>query len=77
MGRYVQYKIFEGDIVQFRSEVSGKKIIAKVIWYSTQWVCENHQGDSISFFGGLNIAMGFRPEIIGNLYENPELLESI
>lgn len=67
-------EIYEGDIVKHRDEVIGKDKTYCVKWYEGEFVrrrntpmgMQNHY---------INKSIANKCEVIGNIYENPELLE--
>ena len=70
-------EIYEGDIVKTESlcnDHSQKGAIAiKVVkfWCGSYHLCELNQDSGANLFGVLVVS---RAEVIGNIYENPELL---
>lgn len=58
-------EIFEGDIVTFRRN-------GKVIYDAPNWIIKSKDRQGIEFTHPLSVVP---IEIIGNIYENPELLE--
>jgi len=62
--------IYEGDIIS--ELINSKRIKSKVIFYHAAWMVE-WNNDVKSKFRMIEDNKGL--EIIGNIYENPELLE--
>lgn len=61
--------IFDGDIVKFKTELFGKP--KQIIWDECHYRLKN------TFITLCNMEIKqFGLEVIGNIYENPELLES-
>jgi len=61
-------EIYEGDIIRWANSV-GREITAPVVWNTRAWCWT--AGDYM--LGGL---LEFDLEVIGNIHENPELLEA-
>lgn len=61
-------KIFDGDIVRYDN---GTGYIA---WsdYNAAWMCVEEKGEYREWFSNMS-----EIEIIGNIYDNPELLEEV
>ena len=68
--------IYEGDIVCI--EDAKEKLIAVIAWNSLrmQWMCnEFEKGEACGGYGfGSYNHQGFIIKVVGNIYENPELL---
>ncbi len=68
-------KIFEGDIVEFTDKYTGGKGRAEIVFEAFKW---KYSG---CYYGGNPIVwlciddLSIKFEVIGNIYDNPELLE--
>ena len=68
-------KIFEGDIVEFTDKYTGGKGRAEIVFEAFKW---KYSG---CYYGGNPIVwlciddLSIKFEVIGNIYENPDLLE--
>ena len=65
-------EIYEGDIFIARSSHNHKY---KVIYDGTRFIGVNHDGGWICYVDSCYKDRSIRLEIIGNIYENPELLK--
>ena len=61
--------IFEGDIVKFKTELFGKP--KQIVWDECHYILK----DTYIILCNMEIKQ-FGLEVIGNIYENPELLEA-
>lgn len=61
--------IYEGDIVKFKTELFGKP--KRIIWDECHYILK----DTFIILCDMEIKQ-FGLEVIGNIYENPELLEA-
>ena len=69
-------KIFEGDIVRFYDKDFTSSGIATVDFESGKWKINGHYITKLSSMVWLDLyRTGFEYEVIGNIYDNPELLE--
>ena len=68
-------EIYEGDIIKFSDGFTQNDRVAKVVFSNGGFVCQNRSAK----FNIENIDTGGAttqyPEIIGNIYENPELIK--
>ena len=69
-------KIFEGDIIRFYDKDFTSSGIATVDFESGKWKINGHYTTKLSSIVWLDLyRTGFEYEVIGNIYDNPELLE--
>ena len=69
-------KIFEGDIVRFYDKDWTANGIATVDFEKGRWKINGHYTTKLSSIVWLDLyRTGFEYEVIGNIYDNPELLE--
>ena len=69
-------KIFEGDIVRFYDKDWTANGIATVDFESGRWTINGHYTTKLSSIVWLDLyRKGFEYEVVGNIYDNPELLE--
>ena len=69
-------RIFEGDIVRFSDKDWTESGIATVDFESGKWKINGRYTTKISAIVWLDLyRMGFEYEVIGNKWDNPELLE--
>ena len=65
-------KIFEGDIVAYKTFFYGKERDHKKVVKLEKWVSDDFgQPDCVGYFN-----LSSEMEVIGNVYENPELLNN-
>lgn len=62
-------KIFEGDIVRFSTPYCS--YTAPIVYQNGVWCADNKREASFTLYS----IMKLTPEVIGNIHDNPELLE--
>jgi uncharacterized phage protein (TIGR01671 family) len=62
-------EIYEGDIVKY--ELGNKEFNEKVVWENYTWCLNSFDDNSSNPIGFL---FSVKSEVIGNIFENPELL---
>ena len=71
-------KIFEGDIVIYDNtpyNAYGHKVIGEIVWHKWAWKCRYKEyGSTYHYAIGAEDFFGPKSEVIGNIYDNPELL---
>ena len=67
-------EIFEGDIVIWKFENHDTDIIADVIFYNGGF-CLKNKDSILDCYPALKICDMWSYEVIGNIYDNPKLLE--
>ena len=60
-------KIYEGDIVKSRQESNSKESVGEIVWHHSYWALAGYK---------LFIFDDDTTDIIGNIFENPELLKA-
>jgi uncharacterized phage protein (TIGR01671 family) len=60
-------EIYEGDILSYT--LCNSEFIDTVVWENNGWVLTNHKLD-----GSCPISGAYLPTVIGNIFENPDLL---
>lgn len=67
-------EIYEGDIVRIYDFIKRESYLVSSIYYSERYACFSISGaDDLSFY----LLHKDYFEVIGNIYENPELLEEV
>ena len=61
--------IYEGDILNYT--ISNHKFTDRVVWQNNGWALLSLNDDS-----GYPISASYRPKIIGNIFENSDLLNT-
>ena len=69
-------EIYEGDIVSFGKDYFDVDMLGKVYWYDKTAGFFIHRFDAEGQIEEEVLISDYDIEIIGNIYENPELLES-
>ena len=70
-------EIYEGDILKISNPYVGD-IISEVVWGGAEYPAfdlPNYDGDTMNAFSAIQFNGEDEMEVIGNIYENPELLE--
>ncbi len=69
-------KIFEGDIVRYKDEVLGKTKTDEIKFNETHAAfCRLHKGEMGLQYLFIDEAIANQCEVIGNIFDNPELVE--
>ena len=69
-------EIYEGDIVSFGKDYFDVDMLGKVYWYDKTAGFFIHRFDAEGQIEEEVLISDYDIEVIGNIYENPELLES-
>ena len=68
-------KIFEGDIVRYTDEVIGKEKVDEIKYNETHAAfCRLHKSEMGLQYLLIDEAIANRIEVIGNIFDNPELM---
>lgn len=73
-------EIYEGDIVKVTDKMPvekyyGKEYICKIVYDEDRFIMENYTGSGLNRIAKEKFFIHRFIEVIGNIYENPELLE--
>ena len=68
-------EIYESDLVRRPADGFEPREIMKVVWGESAWGVEYLDGKSAPSLSTWKIYDNYNLEIIGNIYENPELLK--
>ena len=72
-------KIFEGDIVVYDNtpyNAYGHRVIGVMVWHKWMWKFRYKEYESTYHYScGSEDFFGAKSEVIGNIHDNPELLE--
>lgn len=68
-------EIYEGDILSSEYPVKGKRNCHPVVWGSGRWEVDHIVNDCCRAWRGDLNGHHASEEVIGNIYENPELLK--
>lgn len=68
-------KIFDGDIVRYTDEVIGKEKVDEIKYNETHAAfCRLHKSEMGLQYLLIDEAIANRIEVIGNIFDNPELM---
>ena len=68
-------KIFEGDIFEFEHIITQKLCCSAVVWNNDEGMFGIKTGKKRMHFSGIPYMLRYGVKIVGNIHDNPELLE--